>query len=529
MRARTRRSGDQLAVLAGARLDLLQVAPGARAKYVALGGVLLSTGGLAVLSAAFAVHMTLGAWWPVALLIGLGWGLVIVNLDRMLLVGMGHDRSWLRNVAMAVPRLGLALVLGTVISTPLTLQVFHREIEATMLTMQAEAAREFTAELDADVRYAQIPALRQQVADEQAVIASGGGTDPNADPRVVAAQADRDGKQAAYDAASAQSAQLAAKAQCELDGTCGSGTAGVGDAYVSAATAAGQQATVRDAAKAALDAADAALAQARTSAERDAESADARSVAQAQSGLAGDQADLKRLTAARDAEQAGFEAENAQSTGILARLEAMSRLSDDRPLVGTAHLMLFLLFLSVELLPVVMKVLLNFAEPAAYDRLVQLREAEEVEGEEIRREGRRRAQQARADLVVAAETDRMARELLDRELAARDEAARAAEEAARRKQAKGLSRVLRGLGSRAASTLRPSRGAGQQPAVDRRDGTVDTGELERLLAGPSGIGLWGTTPIDPAAEVLREAAGRPAVPAPRSGQDAVLAGGRAER
>jgi hypothetical protein len=58
---------------------------------------------------------------------------------------------------------------------------------------------------------------------------------------------------------------------------------------------------------------------------------------------------------------------------------------------------------------------------------------------------------------------------------------------------------------------------------------VDTGELERLLAGPSGIGLWGTTPIDPASEVLRNAAGRPAVPAPRSGQDAVLAGGRAER
>src|ERR1700761_4677475 len=104
MRARLRRIGDGLAGLAGARLDLLavgpgarldllEVAPGARSRFVALGGVLLSTGGLAVLSAAFAVHMALGVWWPFALVLGLFWGVVIVNLDRMLVVGMAHDAS----------------------------------------------------------------------------------------------------------------------------------------------------------------------------------------------------------------------------------------------------------------------------------------------------------------------------------------------------------------------------------------------------------------------------------------------------
>src|SRR5688572_24110893 len=66
--------GNGLAVLAGARPDVLTAAPGARAKFVALGGVLLSTGGLAAVSAAFAVHMALGVWWPFALLVGLGWG-----------------------------------------------------------------------------------------------------------------------------------------------------------------------------------------------------------------------------------------------------------------------------------------------------------------------------------------------------------------------------------------------------------------------------------------------------------------------
>src|SRR3954465_2791506 len=123
MARRRGRIGKALAVLAGARADILEVAPGARPRYVALGGVLLSTGGLAVLSAAFAVHMALGAWWPVALLIGIGWGTVIVNPDRRLPGGMGHASSLKRNLMLAVPRVGLALILGVVISTPLTLQI----------------------------------------------------------------------------------------------------------------------------------------------------------------------------------------------------------------------------------------------------------------------------------------------------------------------------------------------------------------------------------------------------------------------
>src|SRR4051794_32817870 len=493
VRSRTR-TGDRLAVLAGARLDVLSVAPGARARHVALGGVLVSTGALAALSAAFAVHMTLGAWWAVALLIGLGWGLVILNLDRMLLVGMGHRGSWQRARGMALPRVALAAVLGTVISTPLTLQVFSKEIDATIVTMQAEAAAEFAAGLDADERYAQIPDLQQRIADEQALIAAGGNSDPNTAPAVVTAQAERDAKQAAYDAAQARFAELQAAAQCELDGSCGSGREGTGDAYFAAAAAAQQQASVRDAAQAALDTADTALQQARATAEKDAAAADARAVAIASSDLTSDSAELARLTDARAAEQAAFETQNDESDGILARLEAMSRLQEDRPMVATAHLMLFLLFLSVEVLPVLVKVLLNLAEPAAYDRLVTARDDEEVLAEEIRSQGRLRAQRARADLLVAAETDRMAREIVDRENAAREEAARKAERRARRRR----NRIARIVGD----VLRPARVEAPEPVAEP---TLDTGELEALMLGTA-------TEED-----------RPFLPAPRSVEDAEFA------
>src|SRR3712207_8021059 len=62
---------------------------------------LFRSGGLAVLSAAFAVHMAVGVVWPLAIAIGLFWGVVIVNLDRMLLVGMAQDASLKRNLLMA--------------------------------------------------------------------------------------------------------------------------------------------------------------------------------------------------------------------------------------------------------------------------------------------------------------------------------------------------------------------------------------------------------------------------------------------
>jgi hypothetical protein len=497
MRSRKRSVGDRLAVLAGARLDVLHVAPGSRAKHVALGGVLLSTGGLAALSAAFAVHMALGAPWAIALAVGLGWGLVIVNLDRMLLVGMAHDASWMRNVAMAVPRIALAVLLGTVISTPLTLQVFSKEIDATIVTLQAEAADEFTTELDADARYAQIPELQQKIAAEQAVLAGGGATDPTADPRVTAAAADRDAEQAAYDAAQATYRELQAKAQCELDGSCGSGDAGPGDAYQTAAAAAAAQAAVVQDVGSRLDGAAAALADARTAAGADAASNGARAVANAQADLDTDRAALAQLTASRAAELAAFEAQNSQADGLLARLEAMDRLAQDRPAAGTAHLMLFLLFLSVELLPVLMKTLLNFGDPTAYDRLEKLRNEEDVEAERIRRDGRRRAQQARADLVVAAETDRMAREILDREITAREEAERRAERAARRRSSGRIARALRNV---VGADRRP--GAVASEVVEP---TLDTGELEALMTAPSAV----RRP-------------RPAVPAPRRAAELLL-------
>jgi hypothetical protein len=393
--ARRRRIGDGLATLGGARPELLEVSPGARPRFVALGGVLLSTGGLAVLSMAFAVAMALGVWWPVALLIGLGWGFVVVNLDRMLLVGMAHDASVGRNIALAIPRLGLALVLGVVIATPLTLQVFHKEIDTEIVTMQAEAADAYRTSLESDARFAGLPELTERVALEEQIVATGGA----ADPALTAVQADVAAKQTALDQAVATSQQLQARAQCELDGTCGTGDAGTGTAYQSAAAAASAAAGAVSAARDALDDA--------RSAAADAED---RSFALAQASLAADSAELQRLTAGQDRLQAQFDDTNSGSGGILLRLDALDRLSDSSSTLWAAKTMLSLLFLCVEMLPVLVKLLLNFGPPSAYDELAALRDRGDVEIEELQKESRLEVARAQEELLVMAEKERVDRQ-----------------------------------------------------------------------------------------------------------------------
>jgi hypothetical protein len=395
MARRRRRFGDGLASLGGARPDVLALAPGARPRFVAMGGVLLSTGGLAVLSAAFAVHMALGVWWPFALLAGLGWGFVVVNLDRMLVVGMAHDASLKRNLLLAVPRIGLALVLGVVIATPLTLQVFSKEIDTEIVTMQAEAADSYRASLETDERFAGLPELRSRIEAAEASVASGGRSDAGLD----ALRAEATASQAAYDAAVKTARELEAKAQCELDGTCGTGDAGTGEAYVQARERAEDQADVVSSARSSLDAALAAVS-----------AAEARSAQLAGASLAADQAELTRLTKEQDRLQAAFDAENENSGGLLLRLEALDRLGDRNGTLAAAQFMLALLFMCVEILPVLMKLLLNFGPPSAYDRLAALRDAGDVDIEELQQGSRREVAQAKEELLVLAEKERLERQ-----------------------------------------------------------------------------------------------------------------------
>src|ERR1700751_160953 len=113
--------GQFLISLSGARPDILAFCPGERTKFQSLGWVILITAGMAVVSRWFALTSTLGVNAVIAVPAALLWGLVIMGIDRWLVTSMPRDRS--RKFLIAIPRLALGLLLGSIISTPFVLRI----------------------------------------------------------------------------------------------------------------------------------------------------------------------------------------------------------------------------------------------------------------------------------------------------------------------------------------------------------------------------------------------------------------------
>ena len=117
---------------AGAHQKLLKQFPSEQTKYAGLGGVILATFVLAALSSGYAIYSVFGNWlWTIAFAII--WGLIIFNFDRFLVSTMrkyGVSKS--KQLWMAVPRLGLAFLIGLTIARPLELKIFEKEIAVKM-------------------------------------------------------------------------------------------------------------------------------------------------------------------------------------------------------------------------------------------------------------------------------------------------------------------------------------------------------------------------------------------------------------
>jgi hypothetical protein len=344
-----------LARLSGARVAILAKAPGDVNKHAAMGGVLLSTSGVAAVSAFFALHSVLELPLAAAAAAGLLWGVIIFNLDRMLVVTMTRGNGWVLNLIAALPRVGLAVVIGTIISMPLVLKIFEPEINSELIAMQAETVQRNQDEYDR--AYDKITELETEEAGLLAVLSGRAAATVSDDPDVKAAKSALDVAEKAF-----QDARQSA--QCEFDGTCGTGVPGDGESYRQKKKAADDAQATRDRAQAALDEVTAKV----TKRIQDGSATDTEN---ARKRLPEVQADLSRLRGDReDLEKRGTTATTAD-TGLMARLEALDRLTENRRSGGQAHTALFLLFLCIELLPVVVKMLSSFGPETLYDRLAK--------------------------------------------------------------------------------------------------------------------------------------------------------------
>lgn len=350
--------GNFLIWLSGAQRDILDRCRTDRAKYVGVGSAVLFTSTMAAVSMSFALHIALKASLPVAIPFAAAWGIAILGLDRWLVVSMVRQEKKLNYLLLALPRLALGLLFGVIISTPLTLQIFHVEIANQTSVDHTNAANAFNAALSKSSLATRVAADQQAVSRDQGVINSGGGagTSPSADPTLVTLK-----QQLASDQGKAQNFYNAW--HCEEYGFPGHCVIGNGPA------------ASHDLQNYKLYRGQVQSDQSQVSAEEtaldDKNKKDApQAVANARTNLTADQAKLDQDQGNLAGLKQNFNATNADDTGILASLKALDELRSNSPTLFMAELLLFLFFTSIECLPILVKVLLNLGPMNTYEKAI---------------------------------------------------------------------------------------------------------------------------------------------------------------
>jgi hypothetical protein len=280
----------------GVEKTVLDNCPTDRNKYAGIGATVFFTGVLAFCSSGYALYTVFDS---AALAVGFGliWGLMIFNLDRYIVMSMKSQGRWWRDLWVAFPRLVMAVLLALVISKPLELKIFDKEISAELILMEQEVFKQQEDRVRAR-QSEQIAALRAQASVLKAEIS---------------------GKSALRDSLSKAAVQ-------EADGTGGSKRKNLGPIYR----------TKKDQADNAQRELDAIL-------------------AQNTPAIEAKEKEAQQLEAKIQQEVASLD--RNKYNGLAARIDALSRLSSKSMAIWYASIFITLLFVAVETAPILVKLI----------------------------------------------------------------------------------------------------------------------------------------------------------------------------
>ena len=408
---------NRLAVLGGANLEILKKVPLTQQRFVGMGLVFLSTSSLAGLSMWFALVSGVKVPAVAAVPIALFWALVVLGLDRFLTMQMGSATTMRGRLGMAVPRLVIAAVIGIVVSQPLVLgssattsrpvssgrspspwgQQGHAgrdDRQKTVLALQAEiASLEKQARGEVPVQAtAAVTRARSTVADltqrrdAQQVIAGeasklyicelyGGNRDTLKDPSKCSPKPGRNGPFPQIEADNKTQSDLLARLNSDLA------------AAQKRLAAAESNATTTD--RKAIDGI----------------------IASANAALPGKRAELEVAEATLAQRTRELAESGVKETGLLAQLRGLHTLGEENSMMRYAHWAVALLFLMIEMLPVIAKLISSAGPLSAYDQIVRLIDEEATDKAQIRRLQRRAIEEGRSNNVQQAEQDMREHEL----------------------------------------------------------------------------------------------------------------------
>ncbi|MBP8212761.1 MAG: DUF4407 domain-containing protein, partial [Saprospiraceae bacterium] len=241
------------------------------------------------------------------------WGMMIFNLDRYIVSGMRKKSNFLKELAMAAPRIVLAVFIGIVIATPLELKLFESEINAEIGMMQQETYRQ-----QDDLLKKRYEADTKVINDEITLLRN---------------------KLSKFD--QERTARLS-EALAEADGTGGSKIRAMGAIYKAKAKASDK-------------------------AEQDYQLA----YAEINPKLEQELAKLEVIESKRNAEMETLS--RASLTGFASRLKALHRLSSADDAIRIAGIFISILFLIIECAPILVKLI---SERTPYDQRIDTLETE---------------------------------------------------------------------------------------------------------------------------------------------------------
>lgn len=128
----------------GAHIDTLKRFPTEQNKYVGIGATIFFTALFATLSGGYAMYFVFSgspAAIVFAIIFGLIWGLAIFNMDRYIVSSITKTGTSNQQILQATPRILLAIMIGIVISRPLELKIFNKEIREKLKTSYLNGQR----------------------------------------------------------------------------------------------------------------------------------------------------------------------------------------------------------------------------------------------------------------------------------------------------------------------------------------------------------------------------------------------------
>src|ERR1700749_3618730 len=121
----------------GAHIGTLKKYPIEHNKYVGIGATIFFTALFASMSGGYAMYFVFRGSafaFGFAILFGLIWGLAIFNMDRYIVSSINKEGTTNQQILQASPRILLAIMIGIVISRPLELKIFDKEIRQKLKT-----------------------------------------------------------------------------------------------------------------------------------------------------------------------------------------------------------------------------------------------------------------------------------------------------------------------------------------------------------------------------------------------------------